>query len=346
MCRVKIQQISETLEELSQKHRSKPSGHTSRFGEAVLTASRAQNTSASGPHQSRALRFEFPKHPVTLNIRKGEAPRTFQRPEIKDLCEWIRNVQSNTIRPNEDCLGYLCDANQSRYGLYGVNPRKDVEPPLASFHVGEPLSPASSRGKGKGVPSRQKFSNRTKTQLAFTLGSTMLQLHSTPWLDEWKKQDVLYFPEPGSGIVQAPVQPYISRYLFSSNMGRDGTTVASNTRAVPGFAPNETLFTLGVILIEIAYNKTIEALAEPGEKAQMAAVTQYVTAMRIRKEIGMKMGRQYQRAVDGCLMCQFGVQGLIADLKSVDFQRQYLEHVVTPLEESMSFYSPEPCRQL
>ena len=241
----------------------------------------------------------------------------------------------------------MSDANQLRYGLYRVTPRNDVEPPLASFHVGEPLSPTGSRGKGKNVPSkRQKFSNRTKTQLAFTLGSTILQLHSTPWLDKWNKQDILYFPEPGSDMVQqAPVQPYISR-RFSSNMSRDGATVASSARAAPGFAPNETLFTLGVILIEIAYNKTIEALAEPSEKAQMAAVTQYVTAMRIRKEIGQKMGLQYQRAVDGCLMCQFGVQGLIADLKRVDFQRQFLEHVITPLEESMLVFSPEPCGQL
>lgn len=306
----------------------------------LTSASRAQNT-----HQTRALRFESPKHPVKPNIRKGEDPDTFQRLEIKDLCQWIRNLQSNAIRPNGDCLGYLSDANQSRYGLYSLNPRKDVGPPLASLHVGDPLSPTSSRGKGESMPSRrQKFSNRTKTELAFTLGSTMLQLHSTPWLDKWKKQDVLYFPEPGNDMLQAPVQPYISR-RFSSNRSRDSATVASDTRAVPAFAPNETLFTLGVILIEIAYNKTIQALAEPGEKAQTAAMTQYLTAIRIRKEIGVKMGRQYQRAVDGCLMCQFGVQGLIADLKSVDFQRQFLEHVVTPLEESLSFYSPEPCRQ-
>ena len=305
----------------------------------LTSASRAPNASTSEP-QTRAVRFEFPKH------RKGEAPRTFRRLEIKDLCQWIRNVQSKAIGPNEDCLEFLSDANQSCYGLYRVNPRKDFEPPLASFHVGEPLSPANSRGKGKSRPSkRQKFSNRTKTQLAFTLGSTMLQLHSTPWLDRWKKQDILYFNEPGGDMVQALVQPYISR-PFSSNMSRDGATVASNTRAAPAFAPNETLFTLGVILIEIAYNKTIEALAEPSEKAPMAAVTQYLTAIRIRKEIGTKMGLQYQRAVDGCLMCQFGVQGLITDLKSVDFQRQFLEHVVTPLEESMLVFSPDSCRQL
>lgn len=279
---------------------------------------------------------------MTLNPRNGEASGTFQRLEIEDLCQWIRNVQSKTSRPNEDCLGYLADENQSRYGLYSVNLRTDVEPPLASFHVGEPLSSANSRGKGKSMPSkRQKFSNRTKTQLAFTLGSTILQLHSTPWLDKWKKQDVLYFPELGSDMVQAPVQPYIAR-RFSSSMSPDVATVVSNTSVALGFAPNETLFTLGVILIEIAYNKTIEALAEPGEMAQMASVTQYVTAMRIRKEIGMKMGLQYQRAVDGCLMCQFGVQGLNADLKSLDFQREFLKHVVTPLENSMLVFSPEP----
>ncbi|KAK3167107.1 hypothetical protein OEA41_010232 [Lepraria neglecta] len=262
--------------------------------------------------------------------------------EIKDLCRWIKNIQ--TTRPDDGkCLGYLSDAKETRYGLFSVNPRSDVEPPMASIHVGEPLSPSRRRSRTGRAWKRQSFSQGVKHQLASTLGSTVLQLHSTPWLEGWDKQDIQYLPEAEGDTAQSPtspVQPYISR-RFSSSKSRTSSVSSSTTAAqVQGFARNETLFTLGVVLIEIAYNKPIEDLVEPGDLARTAAMTRHFTALRLHKQIQLEMGKQYQRAVVGCLFCDFGAECSDADLKVPQFQRKVLEHVVLPLEEAMKpFYT-------
>lgn len=168
----------------------------------------------------------------------------------------------------------------------------------------------------------------------------MLQLHSTPWLDNWTKQDILYLPDPQGEKVPPPVQPYISR-RFSTSKSADMATVTSPTSATPqSFAPNKTLFTLGVVLIEIAFNKPIEELAaEIGEAGRLKAdLASFVTAIRLHEQVEGLMGPRYQHAVKGCLSCDFGLNAPEADLNSVAFRQKFLENVIVPLEESMDFF--------
>ena len=213
---------------------------------------------------------------------------------------------------------------------------------MASIHVGEPLSPSRRRSRTGRAWKRQSFSQGVKHQLASTLGSTVLQLHSTPWLEGWEKQDIQYLPEAEGDTAQSPtspVQPYISR-RFSSSKSRPSSVSSSKTATqVQSFARNETLFTLGVVLIEIAYNKPIEDLVEPRDMALTAAMTRHFTALRLHKQIQLEMGKQYQRAVVGCLFCDFGAECSDTDLKVPQFQRKVLEHVVLPLEEAMKPFS-------
>ena len=171
----------------------------------------------------------------------------------------------------------------------------------------------------------------------------MLQLHSTPWLDNWTKQDILYLPDPEGEKDPPPVQPYISR-RFSTSKSADVATVTSSTSAIPqSFAPNKTLFTLGVVLIEIAFNKSIEELAaELGEASRLKADwASFVTAIRLHDQVQGRMGARYQRAVKGCLSCDFGLNAFEADLNSVAFRQKFLENVIVPLEESMDFFVPK-----
>ena len=168
----------------------------------------------------------------------------------------------------------------------------------------------------------------------------MLQLHSTPWLDNWTKQDILYLPDPEGEKVPPPVQPYISR-RFSTSKSAEVATVASPISAIPqSFAPNKTLFTLGVVLIEIAFNKSIEELAaELGEAGKLKADwASFVTAIRLHEQVQGLMGARYQHAVKGCLSCDFGLNAFEADLNSVAFRQKFLENVIVPLEESMDFF--------
>ena len=167
----------------------------------------------------------------------------------------------------------------------------------------------------------------------------MLQLHSTPWLDKWVKQDIVYLPEPESGAIQSPIRPYISWRISNGRDPEAASPTSPSKVQLARFVRNETLFTLGVVLIEIAYNKPIEDLAEPIDLAGTPGMAPYMTAMRLHKQIQGEMGPRYQRAVAGCLFCDFGAASVDVDLKDVEIQRKFLEHVVVPLEESMDFFS-------
>ena len=76
--------------------------------------------------------------------------------------------------------------------------------------------------------------------------------------------------------------------------------------------------------------------------ARTAAMTRHFTALRLHKQVQLEMGKQYQRAVVGCLFCDFGSECSDADLKVPQFQRKVLEHVVLPLEESMKPFITGP----
>ena len=302
---------------------------------------RRRSTSNANPRPKGATRFDLSSASTPQASQDQEEAQDVKDTdslEIKDLCQWMRNVKISDAGDGH-CLGYLCDAKQVRYGLFRVKPRNDMEPPLASFHVGEPLSAARSRSQRDIQAKRKRFSRTLRYQLAFTLGSTILQLHSTPWLEKWAKQDILYVSGPGNDPLQNSVQPYISRRFSSSKSPVPEDLSLSSEPQPQSFARNETLFTLGVVLIEIAYNKPIEYLAQPCDFASTPAMTQQFTALRLQKLIHEKMGERYQRAVVGCLYCDFGTTCSDADLANVDFQRRFLEHVVVPLEDSMQAFT-------
>ena len=308
---------------------------------------RRLSTSNGNP---RAIRFDLSAASTPQSSQDQEEAQEVEDTdslEIKDLCQWMKNVKISDAGDG-NCLGYLCDAKHVRYGLFHVKPRNDMEPPLASFHVGEPLSAARSRSQRDIQVKRKTFSRSLRYQLAFTLGSTILQLHSTPWLEKWAKQDILYVSGPENDPLQNSVQPYISRRFSSSKSPVHEDLSLSSEPQTQSFARNETLFTLGVVLIEIAYKKPIEYLAQPCDVANTPAMTQHFTALRLQKLIHEKMGERYQRAVVGCLYCDFGTTCSDADLANLDFQRRFLEHVVVPLEDSMQAFTsgqnqPQQC---
>ena len=144
-------------------------------------------------------------------------------------------------------LDYLAGADKTRCGLHRVNRRNDVDPPVASFHVREALTLSRKRPRQRSQIELQCFLSSTQYRLAFTLGTATLQHHSMPWLDKWTKQDILYLPYPEVEKVPPLVQPYISQQLATSK-STDVATVASPASTVPqSFAPNRTLFTLGLV---------------------------------------------------------------------------------------------------
>ncbi|KAL9612039.1 MAG: hypothetical protein Q9167_003365 [Letrouitia subvulpina] len=294
----------------------------------------------SDPQKVRATRFVFPepkKSPLPYNQAKKKDISNVEGLDIKDLCELIRNIQNS--QDDDKCHGVLSDENDACYGLYSINARSDVQAPLASIHIGEPLPPLhKAMDKGSRVK-RVKLSQGIRYEAAFALGSTVLQLHSTPWLENWAKQDILYLPSGRKDTDQAFVQPYISK-RFSSSKTPDAASAASDPTNSPNiWVANQTLLTLSIVLIELAYNRPIEALAEAREETNIPIITAQLVAKRLSKQISTEMGQLYQLAVAWCLSCDFGFTRSQPNLHSDEFQRSFLEHVIVPLQQSTDFFS-------
>ena len=291
--------------------------------------------------KSRATRFEFPepkKSSLPYDQARKQDISNAEELEIKDLCDLIKNIHKSS--PDDDrCLGLLPGVDNVCYGLYNIKARSNVQPPLASIHVGESLRPSHNGSDKRGRVKRQKLSQSIRYEAAFTLGTTVLQLHSTPWLENWAKSDILYLPDGQRDADRSLIQPYISR-RFSSSKSPDSARMTSDARNNPNiWVANETLLTLCVVLIELAYNKPIEVLAEAREETQIPIVTAQLVAKRLSKQISSEMGQLYQSAVEWCLSCDLGFTRTKSDLHSDEFQQGFLEHVVVPLQESTDFFS-------
>lgn len=309
---------------------------------ADLGARDHDSPQTSSTQKVRATRFVFPESkgsPLPSNQARKKNISNAEELEIKDLCDLIKNIQ-NSPQDDNKCLGILSDEHDACYGLYSINARKDLQTLLASIHIGEPLPPSRRHTDKGGRVKRLKLPQGIRYEAAFTLSSTVLQLHSTPWLDNWAKQDILYLPTGRNDTDRTVVQPYISKRFSSSKTAGIASTTSDSCVNPNIFVANETLLTLCIVLIELAYNKPIENLAEAGDETGIPIVTKQLVAKRLSKQIYTKMGQLYQLAVDWCLSCDFGFTHSQPDLHRDEFQQSFLDHVIVPLQRSTDFFSP------
>ena len=249
-----------------------------------------------------------------------------QGPEVESLCECLKTAQRT--QPHNELLGYIAAADGVRYTLFNANPKTALDVPIFSCIGSPPTLPSKST-----TPQGEYLFQSDQHHLAFTLASTMLQLHDSPWLDKWAKRDIEYIRDLKRDAIKSPIQPYMTRRL-SQGERRSQVPTPETYSQVLQFVRNASLFTLGVVLIEIAYNRSIEELAEEDEKKYPDFMS-WKTATRLCKQIRAIMGTQYQQAVAGCLYCDFASKPLPeVEFDNEEVRHKFLEQVIIPLEES------------
>lgn len=246
-------------------------------------------------------------------------------PQIHDLCKTIQQLRFSTAEP---CVGYLLDNVDRKYGIY----------PLQGLSNGGQLQWSSSSLQQvltEPATIGIRLTQADKLCIALYLASSMLQLYKTPWLDEqWGHKDVYFVHRPGTTIADISKQPYIYRKLSS-------TAPCSTTQAQPTYSVirNQTLFALGILLIELWYGKSIEQLAINSDRdCQGTPGVVWCTAERlVRTDIPFEAGAQYADVVRRCIRCDFDRTDM--DLDSESFQRAVFDGVVTPLEITLKQFS-------
>ncbi len=251
---------------------------------------------------------------------------------IRNLCYALGQIQS--IEQHETCLGCLVDEERS-LGMYAIS----QQPTLSWTHTttlhdvlsNEPFilqiqpRPAALHGN-QTVPYMTK---KQRLQIAVTLASTILQLQTTDWLSsEWGKKDIIFH----NGLAE---HPYISKVFHKDDMEsqqpKSKTTHAS-------FSPvrNESVFKLGVLLLELSYGKPLDHFKSADDPPYF---TEYAIATRLVENLAEEEASGYADAARACIFCDFGTKVRISSLDNEAFRQAFYDDVVVPLEDEWKHWN-------
>ena len=115
-------------------------------------------------------------------------------------------------------------------------------------------------------------------------------LNNKPWLPElWGKKDVI-FPTPleGNGSSTLIQTPLIARHFSPPTCTLPARQPTDPCGSLSLEVRNQSIFALGVLLIELWYHKPLELLRIPddlGKHGEVNQITDFATARRLTEDI-------------------------------------------------------------
>ena len=154
-----------------------------------------------------------------------------------------------------------------------------------------------------------------KLQVAKILSVAVLQYYSTPGLKfAWSSRNIFFFEKQKLSPNQA--------LDFSSPHVNVSVREFQEPRRQLSFpaldlAPNTVLFSLGIILLELAYSSSLQDLQQKSdlEGGRPSQYTDFFVAKRLSSTVVREMGGTYGRIVKKLLQCDFGHGDDLSDTK-------------------------------
>jgi hypothetical protein len=243
-------------------------------------------------------------------------------------------------------LGMLAKSTRGRRASITATNQPDQNSTLL-LRLGSLLGSKQSRTRSSSLPQGTKLSREQRLRIAVALASAVLQFYNSPWLDEtWSKKDIYFFFNGLNSDHRLVISsPYVSRSFVVSPTQDASQTNTTQETSIEAFQSSQiidrTLFALGIVLIELCLNKTLEELrpetARPG--SGLTIVDDYQLAIKQIEAVYEKGGSEYGYVCQRCLRCEFGVQDSKKRLDLDTFRHLVYEGVVAPLEEDLKKYS-------
>jgi len=281
------------------------------------------------PHKigkaARQVHFDKPQTQAsssTITITKTSMDTSSSNLEITDLCKAIEGLHLGQSQANA-CAGYLVDKLQRKQGIYPCEP--PAPPNNQEQWTAYTLRQVLSKQAGVG----RQLARADTYKIALHLASSVLQLYQTPWLsNDWSDVDVYFVLRPGTSLASVYQHPFIYRDL--STVAGQGSPPQQPANKI---IRSQTLFSLGVVLIELLYRRSIEELQTP-EDLQCGGTPGVIwcTADRLitTEQIELEGGNDYANAVRRSIRCDFDFANW--KLEDRDFQKAVYSGVVAPLE--------------
>ena len=246
-------------------------------------------------------------------------PFTLEGRLNRDFCDYLRHCQTKPIKSHV-CVGTLQSFEGCKNAVF-----------LGSTNVCSQSQQAILLGQLIASSSRQKSCRisqlHERLRLAKVLTIAVLQYRSTPWLQmSWKSNDVVFFGTDAESMLRqdsALTAPHFNARVKGPEEASNSDVVAHHCLG----ARNPLLYSLGVVLLEIAYWTNWESLKRPfGERDRYS---DFYQARRLLKSGCSDMGPKYDQVVEKLIECDFGCGD---DLNTICLQTAVYRDVVCPLE--------------
>ena len=172
---------------------------------------------------------------------------------------------------------------------------------------------------------------KERLKLAVRLASSVLQFHTSGWLRErWGKQDI-YFIQRDSSQSQTPsLDTPVVRRSFTQEPSPPETTIKN----IFGRC-DLNLFSLGIVLIELWFWKSVESFQAEKPLAGDSDTIRYMTVREKIEEIQEKAGDQLGGSVRRCIC---GIDHPETRLEDIEYKKEAYLRVLQPLEKHLEFY--------
>lgn len=240
---------------------------------------------------------------------------------INNLCVELQATRFQSY--TSSCLGYVAEnpADEDNCYCLGLAPcPKEREQVISLYQL-----LCSQRSH-----TRFPFFERDRLRLAIILSTSLLGLHSTPWLqDMWTSRDILFRPLYGDLDDEAVLQPYVSQTFPSAASGL--------SRSAPPMVRNAALYALGKVLIQLIENKPLidEASSLAASGVESSDDPEQKFAAELEPTMYRKVGKTWAEVIRRCLYCEFDVDTNAAVLDNDDFFCKVYAMVICPLVEAL-----------
>jgi hypothetical protein len=191
---------------------------------------------------------------------------------------------------------------------------------------------------------------RDRLRLAVQLASGVMQLHATGWLDEsWGKRDIRFFlrddlqrrAADGNWYhVHVADKPFLRRNFGQALLGTSSQSATPAAIGSPLVQYDRSLFSLGIVLVELWFGKRLEDLPEYPQALESDSGSnkdnlEYQTANQLLDTINCQEGPIYSTAVRRCIR---GLDCHATSLEQDELKNQAHAEVVSELERHWKAY--------
>ncbi|KAL8689787.1 MAG: hypothetical protein Q9218_004618 [Villophora microphyllina] len=244
---------------------------------------------------------------------------------IKVIGSLCLALQYNKSVPPRACLGRL-GAEQPHYEVVALSQRQQDKDDSLTLHELMTHDPYALVMPGNGMNAAAgstRLTRKARLQLAVILASTALQLHTTPWLhSSWSGKSIRF----ANGSLQ---------YRFISKVFPEESPALEAPQPVFGPIRNQSIFGLGIILLELAMGKPLEHYKHLG---QPGPFEDFMIASQLIQSIADEEGPGYLDAAQACIFCNFGSKAGNLDLDNDAFRQAVYEDVIVPLERDLEYF--------